>query len=135
MDEPLIITAAVDGRDSDFFILPARPKYDLVLSQAYRSYGPIRRSSHYGPEAASARFCLPSPDGSSQYLPETVTATATGNGLEWEGRSRIEIKQKTPLDVCAVVYSAGVPCKEESCYHDTTGHLSAVLASLVKIEY
>jgi len=38
------------------------------------------------------------------------------------------------LRVCAIVKSDGVACNEDACYHDTTGHLSAVLASITKIQ-
>jgi opacity protein-like surface antigen len=135
LDKPVSISASVDGRDSDFFTFPARPQSDLVLKSVEADYGPIRRSGHYGNSPASGLLCLPAPDGSSQFLPSTVNATVTGNGSEWQGRSHIDITQKTPLKICAVVKSDGVGCNEDACYHDTTGHLSATLATITKIEY
>lgn len=135
LDKPLSISASIDGKDSDFFTFPARPQNDLVLKSSIKDYGPIRRSGHFGNTAASAQFCLDAPDGVSQFLPSTVKTTVTGNGAEWKERSHIQVTEATPLRVCATVESAGVGCNEDACYHDTTGHLSAVLASITKIQY
>jgi hypothetical protein len=135
LDKPIFISASIDGRDSDFFSVPARPQYDLVLKAVKADYGPIRRSGQFGPEAASAPFCLPDPEASSQYLPETAKKYVTGAGLDWQNRSSIDFSVDTPLSVCAIVSSAGVACTEDKCYHETTGHLNAILASTVKISY
>jgi hypothetical protein len=135
LDKPISISVSIDGRDSDFFTLPARPQYDLVLKSVRKDAGPLRRSGHFGNTAGSIPFCLDAPDGTSQFLPGTVKATVTGNGLEWEQRSHITVTETNPLATCAIVKSDGVGCNEDACYHDTTGHLSAIQTSVTKIEY
>ncbi|MBZ9907733.1 hypothetical protein LB557_17135 [Mesorhizobium sp. BR115XR7A] len=135
LDKPISISASIDGRDSDFFTFPARPQYDLVLRAIRSDTPPIRRSGHYGNTEASLPFCLPDPDGNSQFLPLSAQVTVTGNGAEWERRSHIALTTVNPLAVCAIVKSDGVGCNEDKCYHDTTGHLSATQVSITKIEY
>ena len=137
LDKPISISAAIDGRESEFFTFPARPKYDLQLKSVVNSQGPIKRSGQFGNTAVTATppLCLPDLQGNSQYLPDTAKAYPTGAGEDWEKRSYVKIVDKTPLRMCALVSSDGVACNEDKCYHETTGWLSAVQASIVEIKY
>jgi hypothetical protein len=135
LDKPIFISASIDGRESDFFSFPARPQSQVVLTLKPVDSLMIQRSGHYGTEAASLQFCLPAVSGDSEYLPGTASATVTGAGYQWKERFSINISQSSPLSICAVVSAGGVACGEAKCYFNTVGHLSAALASIVKINY
>ena len=89
LDEPLYITAVIDGRSSDILSFPSRAKKDISLSSVTQGSPLIRRSGHYGPDAASFRFCRTEPGEHSIYLPSSVKAEVTGAAYEWQPRSKI----------------------------------------------
>jgi hypothetical protein len=133
LDLPITIVATIDEKVSDFFTFPPKPKFKLELTQREDDIGPIRRSGHYGDTPVSLPLCIKASPGGRLLVGSAVT-TVTGAGAEWKERSNISLdKGANPLEICATVYSAGVGCDEEKCYHETTGHLRVLEMAVKKI--
>ena len=133
LDLPITIVATIDEKVSDFFTFPATPKFKLELTQREDKYGPIRRSGQFGDTPVSAPLCINASPG-GRLLVGSAAVNVTGAGAEWKERSNITIdKGSNPLQICATVYSAGVGCDEDKCYHETTGHMRVLEMAVKKI--
>lgn len=134
LDAPITIVATIDDKVSEFFTFPARPKFQLEMAQREVNDGPIKRSGQYGDTPVSVPLCVNANPG-GRLLVDSATALVTGAGAEWKERSSISIdKGANPLQVCATVYSAGVGCDEEKCYHETSGHLRVLEMAVKRID-
>ncbi|WP_146056471.1 hypothetical protein [Methylobacterium sp. V23] len=131
--KPISITASIDNRESDFFTFPAVPQFKINLTKKTVDSFVIRRSGHYGNTEFATNICIVN-DPSTALLPSSAKVNVTGAGMDWENRSKINILDGADqLGVCARVYSGGVPCDSEKCYHETTGHLSVLQASTERV--
>ncbi len=133
LDTPITIVASIDDKVSDFFTFPSRPKFKLDMPQREAS-DKIQRSGHFGDTPVSVPLCINANAG-GRLLVDSATVTVTGAGAEWKERSNISIdKGANPLLVCATVYSAGVGCDEDKCYHETSGHLRVLEMTVKRID-
>ncbi|MDW9766671.1 hypothetical protein [Sinorhizobium meliloti] len=128
LDKPLYITASVDNQESDFFTFPPIARSKMIVSLLKAERGPIKRSGHYGNTPVAVNMCL-EPEGGGILLPSTARATVTGAGHEWEQRSKNTLlENNNQFQVCSKLWTGGVPCNEDACYHETTGQLSVLQA-------
>lgn len=128
LDKPLYISASIDGRESEFFTFPPRTKSTLVVSLKKSAYGPIKRSGHFGDSEVGVNMCL-EPDNGGILIPSSARATVSGAGMEWQARSKNTLMDdNNQFQVCSRLWTAGVPCKEDTCYHEATGQLSVLQA-------
>ncbi len=104
------------------------------MTQREGDSGAIRRSGQFGDTPVSVPLCVNVNPG-GRLLIDSATVNVTGAGAEWKERSNITIdKGANPLQICATVYSAGVGCDEDKCYHETTGHLRVLEMAVKKID-
>ena len=134
LDTPITVIASIDEKVSDFFTLPAKPKFKLDIVSREFNFPTIQRSGKYGDSPVSYPSCLEVNTG-GRFLVDSAVVSVTGAGLEWKERSSISLdKGANPLQVCATVNSAGVSCKEDKCYHETTGHLRVLEIGVKRID-
>jgi hypothetical protein len=135
LDLPLYLTAYVDKQASKQLEFPARPKSTMVVALNTKVSDKLRRSGHYGPEAfTTAPYCIV-PQHGGVLLPSTAAVQKASGGYEHDGRTAVRVTSKTPLQVCMVVESKGVPGAEEKYGHEVTGTLTVAEAYLQDIKY